>query len=106
MTALDKTATDAEKKRGALRRRKTLVAWSFILPNLVGFFVFTFVPIVFSLFLSLCEWSAGKTGLKFVGLDNFKYMLTQDRSFRIALKNSLYYTVVPCLSIHFPRISL
>ena len=85
---------DNARKKGSLQRHKTLVAWSFILPNLIGFFVFTFVPIVFSLFLSLCEWSAGNQGVKFIGLENFRYMFTQDRSFRIALKNTIYYTVV------------
>ena len=85
-----------EKKtvsKNSLRRRKTLVAYSFILPNLIGFFVFTFVPIVCSLFLSFCEWDSGNP-LKFVGLDNFIYMFTRDKSFWISLKNTLYYTVV------------
>ncbi|MBQ1292005.1 MAG: sugar ABC transporter permease [Lachnospiraceae bacterium] len=90
----DQKQAEKTTSKGALKRKKTLVAWSFILPNLIGFFVFTFVPIVFSLFLSLCEWSAGNQGVKFVGLENFKYMFTMDRSFRIALKNTLYYTVV------------
>lgn len=86
---------EGEKKtgsRGSLRRRKTLVAYSFILPNLIGFFVFTFVPIVFSLFLSFCEWDSGNP-IRFVGLQNFITMFTKDRSFRIALGNTIYFTV-------------
>ncbi len=83
-----------KRKKGKLETKKTLIAYSFILPNLAGFFIFTFLPIVFSLFLSFCEWKAGKDGLKFVGLENFKYMLTKDKSFYISLKNTLYYTVV------------
>ena len=47
--------TKKPKSRGALRRHKTLVAYSFILPNLIGFFVLTFVPIVFSILLSFCR---------------------------------------------------
>jgi multiple sugar transport system permease protein len=77
----------------SLRWRKTLVAYSFILPNLIGFLVFTFVPIVFSLVLSFCEWNSGGP-IKFVGLQNFIYMFTKDNSFWISLKNTLYYTVV------------
>ncbi|MEY8356682.1 sugar ABC transporter permease [Lachnospiraceae bacterium 54-53] len=73
--------------------KKTLVAYSFILPNLIGFFVFTFIPIVFSLFLSFCEWDSGNP-IKFVGLKNFITLFTKDLSFRIALKNTLYYTIV------------
>lgn len=85
----------AEKtvSKDSLRRRKTLVAYSFILPNLIGFFVFTFVPIVCSLLLSFCEWDSGNP-IKFVGLQNFIYMFTKDNSFWISLKNTLYYTIV------------
>lgn len=84
--------TKKPKSRGALRRHKTLVAYSFILPNLIGFFVLTFVPIVFSILLSFCEWDSGNP-IKFVGLKNFVYMFTKDRSFRIALVNTLYFTI-------------
>ena len=82
-----------DKKSKSLTRRKTLVAYSFILPNLLGFFIFTFVPIVFSLLLSFCEWNSGGE-IKFIGLDNFIRMLSKDNSFWIALKNTIYYTVV------------
>ena len=81
------------EKTKSLARKKTLVAYSFILPNLIGFFVFTFIPIVFSLLLSFCEWDSGNP-IKFVGLKNFIVMFTKDSSFWIALKNTLYYTVV------------
>ena len=81
------------KKGKSLTRRKTLVAYSFILPNLLGFFIFTFVPIVFSLLLSFCEWNSGGE-IKFIGLDNFIRMFSKDNSFWIALKNTIYYTVV------------
>ena len=87
------SSTGGQVKASTLRRRKTLVAYSFILPNLIGFFVFTFVPIVFSLFLSFCEWDSGNP-LKFVGLKNFITMFTNDKSFWISLKNTIYYTVV------------
>ena len=80
------------KKRTSLGRRKTIIAYSFILPNLIGFFVFTFVPIIFSLFLSFCEWNSGGD-IKFVGLQNFIYMFTEDKSFVTSLVNTLYFTV-------------
>lgn len=76
-----------------MKKKKNLVAYSFILPNLIGFFIFTFIPIVFSLFLSFCEWNSGGA-IKFVGLDNFIYMFTRDSSFWTSLWNTIYYTVV------------
>lgn len=74
-------------------RKKTLVAYSFILPNLIGFLVFTFFPIVFSLILSFCSWDSGNP-IRFVGFANFIKMFTKDKSFWIALKNTFYYTAV------------
>lgn len=79
--------------RRSIKKNKTLVAYSFILPNLIGFFIFTFLPIVFSLLLSFCEWDSGDT-IKFVGIQNFITLFTKDPSFWIALKNTLYYTAV------------
>ncbi len=73
--------------------RKMLVGYAFILPNLIGFFVFTFVPIVFSLLLSFCEWDSGNP-IKFVGLQNFITLFTKDTSFWIALQNTIVYTIV------------
>lgn len=70
-----------------------MIAYSFILPNLAGFFIFTFVPIVFSIILSFCEWNSGSE-IKFVGLDNYITMFTRDSSFWNALKNTIYYTAV------------
>lgn len=72
--------------------KKAMVAYSFILPNLIGFFIFTFIPIVFSLLMSFCEWAPGTT-LKFVGLKNFVTLFTKDSSFWIALKNTIVYTL-------------
>jgi len=74
------------------RRRefsKNLVAYSFILPNLLGFAIFTLVPMVFSLGLALMSWD-GANQVSWVGLDNFKSLL-DDSTFKIALKNTLWY---------------
>ncbi len=84
---------DPKKNKKPLARKKTLVAYSFILPNLIGFFIFTLIPIVFSLLLSFCEWDSGNP-IRFVGLKNFITMFTKDSSFWIALKNTLCYTLV------------
>ncbi len=86
------TAVATGGKR-SMKTKRILVAYSFILPNLIGFFILTFLPIIFSLGLSLCEWNAG-TDIKFVGLDNFVQMFTKDKSFWISLKNTIYYTAV------------
>lgn len=82
-----------KKKKKSFFKNKTVVAYSFILPNLIGFCLFTLIPVIFSLLLSFCQWDSGNP-IKFVGLDNFVRLFTKDSSFRIALVNTIYYTVV------------
>ncbi|MBN1563566.1 MAG: sugar ABC transporter permease [Anaerolineae bacterium] len=80
-------ATTPSKRRRQLS--KHLVAYSFILPNLLGFAIFTLIPIVFSLGLAFMSWD-GANEISWVGVDNFKE-LRDDTTFNIALKNTLWY---------------
>ncbi|MDO4295129.1 MAG: sugar ABC transporter permease [bacterium] len=82
-----------EVKKGSYRRKKNLIAYSFIAPNFIGFFILTFIPIIFSFVLSVCEWDAGNSSqITFVGLANFQKMLT-DSTFKISFKNTIVYTI-------------
>jgi multiple sugar transport system permease protein len=63
-----------------LARRRILeigTAYLFLLPNLCGFFLFTFIPIFFSLALSFCNWNivSGLPGIHFAGLANYIHLL-------------------------------
>lgn len=71
--------------------KKNLIAYSFILPNLVGFALFTLVPMVFSLALAFMHWD-GANVVTWAGLDNFRRLL-EDDTFHIALRNTFYYVV-------------
>ena len=75
--------------------KETLVAYSFIAPNFVGFAIFTLVPLVFALVLSFLKWD-GANPITFVGLNNFA-RLSGDGTFWRALLNTFLYTagVVP-----------
>lgn len=63
------------------KHRETLAAYLFLTPNFIGFLVFTFLPVIFSLVLSFFHWElltpGGNifSGLKFVGLSNFMKLL-------------------------------
>ena len=65
----------------------------FISPWIIGFLVFTFFPMMFSLVTSFTNWN-GLTMPSFVGFQNFKAILTTDKSFRTALINTLYFVGV------------
>jgi multiple sugar transport system permease protein len=81
------------KTTGARRStlKQNLIAYSFILPNLLGFALFTLVPMAFSLALALMNWD-GANEVTWAGLDNFKRLLS-DTTFRISLFNTFYYVI-------------
>ena len=95
-------------KMGKLERKNTLVAYSFLAPNFIGFAVFTLVPVICAIALSLFEWNGGDISkLKFVGLDNYTTIFATKKvaekgigyffnraDLGIALKNTVFYTVV------------
>ncbi|HEU4326141.1 MAG TPA: sugar ABC transporter permease [Roseiflexaceae bacterium] len=71
------------------KRKQQLIAYSFILPNLLGFAAFTLVPMAFSLILAFMHWDGAKQ-IAWAGLENFAALLRDD-TFRIALSNTLVY---------------
>lgn len=79
------------KKNKWNKRKKTLISWSFILPNFIGFFIFTLIPIVFSFILAFSDWDSFSKP-KFIGLNNFKELFG-DTTFWISLKNTFYYSI-------------
>ncbi|WP_270344560.1 carbohydrate ABC transporter permease [Enterococcus thailandicus] len=74
-----------------LKRKNTLIAWSFIAPNFIGFLLFTLIPVVFSLILAFMKWDSFSTP-EFIGLKNFSKMM-MDETFWISLKNTFLYTI-------------
>jgi len=66
----------------------------YIIPTLIYFAIFLFFPIVFSLALGFYDFHGYSQNIfaKFVGLENFKYVLS-DTYFHIALKNTIYFVV-------------
>lgn len=71
--------------------RQNLVAYSFIAPNFIGFAVFTLGPIIMAFIMAFTEWD-GNNPMKFVGVDNFTNLFTNDR-FTSALKNTIVYSI-------------
>ena len=81
-----------KQKPSKAARREGWIAFGFLLPNLLGFLVFTFLPVVVGLVLSLTNYD-GFGQMEFTGLKNFT-RLFQDDYFYTALKNNIYYTVL------------
>ena len=85
------SAQSPQRRTRGLRRRSILVGWSFILPNFIGFALFTLIPVIAALTLAFMNWD-GYNPPKFEGLGNF-IRLAKDSSFHVALKNTLLYAV-------------
>lgn len=95
MKAVKTTLTSHQKKA----IRSNLVGYSFILPNLIGYAIFVFIPVIFSFILSVMKWDGSKTPMEFVGLKNFAQIFG-DRIFVQSFLHTIQYallTVVPTL---------
>lgn len=79
-----------EKKRRS--RRENLLGYLIISPWLAGLLVFTFIPMVYSLYLSFTNFD-GISIPKWIGLDNYRRMF-QDERFFISLKVTFTYVAL------------
>ena len=73
------------------RWRKSLIGWSFILPNFLGFVVITLVPVIAAFGLSFMDWDSYNPP-QWIGLKNFERLLN-DESTMVALRNTAYYAL-------------
>ena len=98
----------ARARMGRLGRKNTLIAYSFLAPNFLGFAIFTLVPVICAIALSLFEWNGGDISkLKFVGMENYATIFNTKKvaekgleyffnrvDLGIALKNTALYTLI------------
>ncbi|WP_400247996.1 carbohydrate ABC transporter permease [Niallia sp. JL1B1071] len=68
--------------------------WGILLaaPAMIGFLLFTLIPMIASLGFSLTDWNIGGS-FSFIGLENYKTMLTEDKLFSKSLFVTIYYTL-------------
>lgn len=77
-----------------LRDKKTLLI--LLLPALIVFLIYIPIPAITSILLSFFKWDLiGE--MKFVGLDNFKFLFFDDYVFGMAMKNTLVFLFVSIL---------
>lgn len=85
------------RQRGWLRSRamrQTGLALLFVLPALVIYLTVIVYPLLYSSWLSLHDWNGVSDTKTFVGLDNYRVLLEENRVFWVALKNTALWTVV------------
>jgi multiple sugar transport system permease protein/alpha-1,4-digalacturonate transport system permease protein len=79
------------RKRSRLEKQEAITGYLFLLPNFIGFLVFTCAPIIIGLYISFTEYS-GFGSPKWLGLANYLRMF-RDSQFKAALLNNLLYSV-------------
>ena len=62
-------ANVAKKKSSRLNRREWMAGYLFLLPNFIGFLVFTGIPVIMGFIISLTDYT-GFGSANFVGFDN------------------------------------
>jgi len=79
-----------------LKQREALTGWLFVSPALIGFCIFTFGSILYSLYLSFTEWDLLTKPL-FVGFENYISIFTKDQYFYKYFGNTFFFvfTLVP-----------
>ena len=90
-----KDKTNKKKKGLSLTMRQNLVGYSFMLPNFIGFFIFIFIPVMFSLVLSFSHWD-GFTEMEFAGLENFTDIF-KDKVFVQSIWLTAYFSIFTVL---------
>ncbi|WP_119727704.1 carbohydrate ABC transporter permease [Thermomonospora amylolytica] len=81
------------RRRSSRSRSQTRAAYLFLAPWFLGLFAITLGPIIASLYLSFTDYSILSEG-RWVGLDNYERMFTEDDRFLTSLKVTATYVVV------------
>ncbi len=78
-----------------IQARENIAGWSFLFLNFVGYIIFKLIPLVMAMVLSFSKWNfvTGLKGIKFLGLENYKNLFT-DEVFHISMLNTLKYSFV------------
>ena len=76
--------------------KQSVAGYIFILPFIIGFLVFTIIPMISSLYLSFTDYSILGSP-KWVGLKNYIKMFTKDSKYLKSLKVTLSVLQTPVI---------
>ena len=89
----------AEKKKLSGRKRdERVAAYIFVAPAVILLIAFLVVPMIYTVYFSGFKYQIMKPdAMKFIGFENYQKLFS-DKNFWLALKNTVYFTVivVPC----------
>ncbi len=86
-----------KSQKNKVVHNNNLIAYTFLSPWIVGFILFSGLPILASFFLSLTEWNL-LGDIKFIGLKNYAEMLMPGSGFWNTIKVTLTYVIFGVLA--------
>lgn len=81
-----------QKRRLNLKRREAFTGWLFVSPALIGFSIFTFGSMLYSLYLSMTDYNL-LSAPNWIGFANYIRAFTEDQYFYPFFGNTFYFVV-------------
>ena len=91
----------AEKKKLTGRKRdERVAAYIFVAPAVILLIAFLVVPMIYTVYFSGFKYQIMRPdAMKFIGFENYQKLFS-DKNFWLALKNTVYFTVMFLVSVH------
>jgi multiple sugar transport system permease protein len=84
---------DKIRSNGRYNYRKNRNLYLMMLPFLTFFFIFTVLPVLFSMFISFTDYDVLQTP-SFVGFDNYRRLFLEDPLFTKSIQNTFVFAVI------------
>ncbi|MEP6851813.1 MAG: sugar ABC transporter permease [bacterium] len=104
LTTADVNVPTPPVRRGGpgIRGRQSAAGWLFVAPALAILLIFLVIPIGLAFYVSLTKWDGLSSpfggGAKWVGIGNYKNLLTQDsltrQNFSSSVRNNFYFVLI------------
>lgn len=92
MAIVNGISTNRAIRGRSAARQEAVAGYLFLLPNILGFLVFSSLPVFATLAISLLHWDMIRPPT-FVGLENYRQLILTDQTFWRVLGNTLYYVL-------------
>lgn len=92
MAIVNAPSTGRSIHRRSAAWREAVAGYLFLLPNIVGFLVFSSLPVLATLAISTLHWDMIRPPT-FVVFDNYRQLLLTDKTFWRVLANTVYYVL-------------
>lgn len=83
--------------------KQSFAGWIFILPAILGTFVFIIIPLIASFSLSFCKWDL-LNDIQFVGFENYKTLFKEPTFFKILLNTVIFAISTSIFAVIIPLI--